>query len=60
MSTLTSKFSHLKPKALGESCVGGELFAVCPRAFARLYHPLSTKFISSGVPPIQWAGGAGF
>eukprot|EP00973_Karenia_brevis_P076829 10669916-Karenia_brevis.AAC.1 len=24
---------------------------------AQVYHPISTKFILNGCPPVQWAGG---
>eukprot|EP00973_Karenia_brevis_P019697 2701010-Karenia_brevis.AAC.1 len=57
VSALTTRFSHLGPKALGESGVGGELLRVAPSLMAQIYHPISTKFILNGCPPVQWAGG---
>eukprot|EP00973_Karenia_brevis_P093539 12417799-Karenia_brevis.AAC.1 len=54
---LSRRFAKLKPKGLGESCLGGELYAVCPDVFAHIYHPISTKIILSSTSPIQWAGG---
>eukprot|EP00973_Karenia_brevis_P074937 10413655-Karenia_brevis.AAC.1 len=57
VSDLSRRFAKLKPKGIGENRLGGELYSVCPQTFARLYHPLATKIISSCTPPVQWVGG---
>eukprot|EP00973_Karenia_brevis_P090500 12402874-Karenia_brevis.AAC.1 len=54
---LVNKFAHLKPKALGESALGGELFRACPHTFAGMYYPIALKVISNCFAPLQFVGG---
>eukprot|EP00973_Karenia_brevis_P011439 1548992-Karenia_brevis.AAC.1 len=56
VSKLVSIVSKLGPKALGECCLGGELFKLCPHVFPAACHPIAPKVVSTCVPPIQWAG----
>ena len=52
-SDLCLQYSRLGARAVGESCVGGELYAICPSVFFKLYHPLS----ATRTPSLQWVGG---
>eukprot|EP00973_Karenia_brevis_P017239 2367147-Karenia_brevis.AAC.1 len=56
-SALCSYFAVAKPKALGESRIGGALFRAAPAAMSRIYHPLATKSVLSCCLPVSWVGG---
>ena len=57
VSSFTTSMVKLKPKALGESGLGGELFAAAPALFARIYHPVTIKVVLNCIPPIGFTGG---
>ena len=56
-SQIAFKFAKLKPKAVGESGLGGELFAAAPETLAKAYFPLTTKAMLHCHTPLQWDGG---
>ncbi|CAE7257034.1 unnamed protein product [Symbiodinium sp. CCMP2592] len=44
-------------KAPGLDQLPSDIFAACPAALARLYHPLFVKTLLNGRQPLQWRGG---
>ena len=56
-SELAIRMAKMRPKGLGESNLGGELFAAAPHELARIYHPLYVKSILNSIPPVTFSGG---
>ena len=52
------RMAKMRPKGLGESNLGGELFAAAPRQLARIYHPLYVKSILNCIPLLLFRGDA--